>query len=103
DPRPKELVMINERVLLPVTEQGLVIPREWFGSEAEVMVRRENGLLVVEAVAAPEAAPAKAGPSGYDPNDPIWSWGSDPIDIGITDGSVNLDKYVYGDPHGTGQ
>lgn len=94
--------MLSDR--LPVTDQGVLIPKQWLGTATEVEVRRENGHIVVDAIAAPEAEPAKAEPPGYDPNDdPIWSWGSDPIDIGITDGSVNLDKYVYGDPHGTGQ
>ncbi len=93
--------MLSDR--LPVTDQGVVIPKQWLGTATEVEVRRENGHIVVEAVAPSGAEPTKAKPSGYDPNDPIWSWGRDPIDIGITDGSVNLDKYVYGDPHGTGQ
>jgi len=28
-------------------------------------------------------------------DDPIYNFGKNPIDIGITDASVNLDKYIY--------
>jgi len=30
------------------------------------------------------------------PKDPIWNLGKNPIKLGVTDASVNLDKYLYG-------
>lgn len=30
--------------------------------------------------------------------DPIWGLGSSPVDCGVTDGSVNHDKYFYDSP-----
>jgi len=29
-------------------------------------------------------------------DDPLWLIGTDPVDLGITDASVNFDEYLYG-------
>jgi hypothetical protein len=29
-------------------------------------------------------------------DDPLWLIGTDPVDLGVTDASVNLDEYLYG-------
>ena len=87
--------MISENHRLPVTDQGVVIPREWLGTATEVTVRRENGHIVVDTLNQPLADGPKDKPEDSDA--PIWSWGSDPItDDPITDGSINLDHYLYG-------
>jgi hypothetical protein len=63
-----------------VTEQGVLVPREFFGVAEEVEIRKENGVVVVL-------------PIGDE--DPIWNLGKDPITCGVTDASVNHDKYIY--------
>lgn len=71
-----------------VTDEGVVIPREWFADVDEVELRRENGRVVVDPVRIPK-------------NDPVWNLGKYPVDLdGPTDVSVNHDKYVYDDLSG---
>jgi hypothetical protein len=85
--------VLEQQSRLPVTDQGVVIPKLWFGDVAMVEVREENGRLVLS----PVDADVDKKPAPYDPNDPIWKWGSDPItDDPITAGSTNLDHYLYG-------
>jgi len=63
-----------------VTNEGLLIPKELLGSAEQVQIIEEPGRIVV--ILEPE-------------NDPIWNLGKNPIKLGITDASVNLDKYLY--------
>ena len=63
-----------------VTNEGLLIPKELLGSADEVQIIEEPGRLVV--ILEPD-------------NDPIWNLGKNPIKLGITDASANLDKYIY--------
>lgn len=80
---------------LSITENGVTLPKAWFGDATEVEVRRENGHVMVEPVQLP--APAAQPMSAYDPADPIWQLGKRTSDVKISDASVNLDKYLYGD------
>ena len=80
---------------LPVTENGVTLPKAWFGDAKEVEVRQENGHVSIEPVE--PAAPADRQMRPYDPDDPIWQLGKRTSDLEITDASVNLDKYLYGD------
>lgn len=64
-----------------VTNEGLLIPKELLGSAEEVQIVEEPGRIVV--ILEPD-------------NDPIWNLGKDPIQLDITDASVNHDKYIYG-------
>jgi hypothetical protein len=89
--------MLEQYHRLPVTDQGVVIPKVWFGEATEVELREENGRLWLFPVSHSTESPL---PAPFDPEDPIWNWGKDPVDTGITDASVNLDKYLYDDPHG---
>ena len=75
---------MNESLTAKVTEQGVVIPREWFAGVEEVEIRRENGAIVVN-------------PKVLRKDDPIWELGKHPIedDLGATDVSTNLDRYLY--------
>ena len=86
---------------LPVTENGVTLPRAWFGDATEVEVRRQNGHLVVEAVAEPVSASkpevASRAIEPYDTDDPIWQLGKRTSDLPISDAAANLDKYLYGD------
>jgi hypothetical protein len=64
-----------------VTEKGALIPRKFLKGVKEVEVRRQNGLIVVVPVGA---------------KDPIFDIGKNPVKSGVTDASVNHDKYIYG-------
>ena len=65
-----------------VSEQGIVIPKELLEGITEVDIHKHNGLIVVT-------------PVGKE--DPIYDIGKNPIKLGVTDASENLDKYIYGD------
>ena len=65
-----------------VTEKGVVIPRKFLKGIKEVDIRRRNGVIVVVPVGE---------------KDPIFNIGKNPVKLGITDASENLDKYIYGD------
>lgn len=81
---------------LPVTDEGVVLPKRWFGQAKEVVVRNENGQLKLETVASqPQATTALS--SDQSTASSIWDLGSDPImDDPITDSSTNHDQYLYG-------
>jgi len=64
-----------------VTEKGVVIPRKLLKGIKEVEIRRQNGLIVVVPVGE---------------KDPIFNIGKNPVKSGVTDGSINHDKYIYG-------
>lgn len=65
-----------------VTEQGVVLPKQWFGGATEVEIRREGNQIVV--------VPCR-------PDDPIRQLGRDPISADVDDASVNHDRYLYGE------
>lgn len=81
---------------LPVTDEGVVLPKVWFGQAKEVVVRNENGQLKLETVALqPQSTTASPGEQSKAPS--IWDLGSDPItDDPITDSSAKHDQYLYG-------
>jgi hypothetical protein len=87
--------MLEPYPRLPVTDIGVVIPKTWLGDATEVELRAVNGESVIVPVGPQAHSPAEP----YDPDDPIWQFGKNPVDLGITDGSVNHDKYLYDDPH----
>ena len=64
-----------------VTEKGVVIPRKLLKGVKEVDIRRQNSLIIV--------VPVRE-------KDPIFNLGKNPVKSGVTDGSVNHDKYIYG-------
>jgi hypothetical protein len=80
---------------LPVTENGVTLPKAWFGNATEVEARQENGHVHVEPVA--QGGPVRHEVQPYDPDDPIWQLGQKTSDLPITDASVSLDTYLYGD------
>jgi hypothetical protein len=83
-------------VRLPVSDAGVVIPKAWFGHASEVELREHDGEIVIVPV---PAAEKQADSTAFSPNDPIWSLGNVGVDIGVSDASVNLDEYLYDDPH----
>ena len=64
-----------------VTDQGVVIPREWFEGVDEVEIQKEDHQIVVVPIAA---------------DDPILALGSDPVTVQVSDGAANHDAYLYG-------
>lgn len=63
-----------------VTDQGLLIPKQFLAGIKEVEIRKENGMILI--VPLP-------------PKDPILLLGQDPIDDDVTDASVEHDRYIY--------
>jgi len=64
-----------------VTEQGVVIPKEFLEGVEEEEIRQENNLIIV--------LPTHR-------SDPILELGKDPVVCGTPDASENHDKYLYG-------
>lgn len=63
-----------------VTEQGVVLPKQWFEGVDEVEIRRESDCVIV--------APAKG-------RDSLLNLGKHPIRADVNDASVNVDSYLY--------
>ena len=66
---------------ITVTDQGVVIPKDWFPGVEEVDVEKTEDTVVVK----PNLA-----------HDPIVELGKNPVDCGIPDGSEHHDRYLYG-------
>ena len=66
---------------LKVTEQGVVIPKEFLEGVEEVEIRKENNLIVVITTIK---------------SDPIFEMGMHPVYCGVTDVSEQADTYIYG-------
>lgn len=75
-------------MIMKVTREGVTIPRRLFGEATEVDVRQEEERIVLVPVAETETGIPPAA------DDPIWEFGKNPVDLGVTDASVNLDKYL---------
>ena len=80
---------------LPVTDLGVVIPKVWFGDAAEVELRSVDGEIIVVPV-----RENQRNVEPYSEDDPIWQFGKNPIELDVTDGSINHDKYIYDNSHG---
>ncbi len=63
-----------------ISEQGLLIPKQWFEGIDEVEVSRENNVIVIVPLGA---------------EDPIRDLGKQPIAIDVNDASANHDRYIY--------
>ncbi len=63
-----------------VTEQGVLLPREWFEGVGEVEVHKENQRVTVVPVTQA---------------DPIMGFGDNPVSCNAPDGSTNHDAYLY--------
>jgi len=69
-----------------VTEQGVVVPKEFLEGVEEVEIRKENDLIVV--------VPIAVVPTNK--NDPILEFGKHPVTCGVSDASELHDRYLYG-------
>lgn len=84
--------MLSNR--LPVTDQGVTIPKVWFGDATQVELRKDQGVVVVQPLDVVPEPPPTVGP--VPPDDPLWRLCENLSDIDVTDASMNLDKYLYG-------
>jgi hypothetical protein len=66
---------------IKVTPNGLIIPEEFLEGIEEFEIRKEDGFLILIPTNEP---------------DPILELGKHPVKTGVSDGSVNHDKYIYG-------
>lgn len=64
-----------------VTENGITIPRSMLEGIDEVEIKQQGKRIVIVPV--------------VDDDDPIFRIGKNPVEGGVTDASVNLDKYIY--------
>lgn len=64
---------------IEVTEDGVLIPKNFLDGVKEVEIRKENGLILVVPLA----------------DDPIRQLGSQPVDDEAEDASENHDRYIY--------
>jgi hypothetical protein len=83
--------MLSDR--LPVTDQGVTIPKVWFGDATQVELRRDQGAVVVQPVDATMNRPTPTGPAP--PDDPLWRLCSIAIDLDVPDVSADIDRYLY--------
>ena len=88
-----------------VTENGILIPKQWLEYVEEVEIRKENEIILVipvkchlEKVHKPLSHPTKQPikPAYKETDDPIFNLGKHPIDNDLSDVSINHDKYIYG-------
>jgi hypothetical protein len=63
-----------------VTENGVLIPKEWLEGIDEVDIQRTQNMIVVVPVQA---------------DDPILNLGKQPIRLDVEDASLNHDRYLY--------
>ena len=89
-------MLVTQQLRLPVTDEGVAIPKELLGDAVEVVVSREGRNVLVKFVTADDKHNASQA-SGSNAQDSIWNLRNDPItDDPITDSSVNHDRYLYG-------
>jgi virulence-associated protein VagC len=62
-----------------VTDQGVLIPKQWFEGIDEVEIHREQDLIFIEPVTA---------------TDPVLSLGTQPIVVDVDDASLHHDRYL---------
>jgi virulence-associated protein VagC len=64
-----------------VTEQGVIVPKEFLEDVEEVEIRKQEGVVLVVPIG---------------PHDPIARLGSEPIASDVSDASEKHDRYLYG-------
>jgi hypothetical protein len=63
-----------------VTENGVLIPKEWLEGIDEVDIQKTQNMIIVVPVQA---------------HDPILDLGKQPILLDVEDASINHDRYLY--------
>jgi virulence-associated protein VagC len=67
-------------MIAKISEQGLLIPKEFFAGVDQVEIRQEDNTLRIVPIIT---------------DDPILQLGTEPIEDDITDASINHDRYLY--------
>jgi hypothetical protein len=62
-----------------VTDQGVLVPKQWLEGIDEVEIRQEHGLILIEPVAA---------------EDPLLALGAQPVISDVDDASLHHDHYL---------
>ena len=62
-----------------VTDQGVLIPKQWFEGIDEVEIHREQDIIFIEPVVT---------------TDPVLSLGTQPIVVDVDDASLHHDRYL---------
>ncbi|HEX8197603.1 MAG TPA: hypothetical protein VF571_15515 [Pyrinomonadaceae bacterium] len=65
-----------------VTEEGIMIPKQFLEGVKEVEIRKEKNYILVIPLSV---------------EDPILRFGKNPVSDEVTDASVNHDQYIYGE------
>ncbi len=72
---------MEKNLISDVTEQGLLIPKEWLIGIEKVELFKKNDIITITPV---------------EKDDPIFQLGTKPVSCKITDGSEEHDNYIYG-------
>lgn len=67
---------------LPVTNQGLLIPKELLGKSEEVELTIKGSQIII--------TPTSVSPS-------IWDLGKNPVECDVYDAAIHHDRYLYGE------
>ncbi len=73
--------ILSYHVKSDVSEQGLLIPKDWLIGIEQVEISKKNNVITI--------VPAEK-------DDPISELGKKPVSCGATDASQRHDKYMYG-------
>ncbi len=65
---------------LPVTEQGVLIPRELLGESQEVEVTQEEEKIIITTIKKTSS---------------IWELGTNPVECDVKDAATKHDYYLY--------
>ena len=102
----KDNSISKQRMRARTTEQGVAIPKSFLPNVEEVDIRKRNGVIEVAPLA--ESTLFSLSELAHDPTRkskgigedapfPLIELARNPIPVEITDASVNLDKYIYGE------
>jgi hypothetical protein len=72
---------MDRNLISNVTEQGLLIPKEWLIGVEKAEIFKKGNIITVRPI---------------EKDDPIFQLGTKPLSCGIKDGSEEHDKYIYG-------
>ncbi len=62
-----------------VTEDGILVPKQWFEGINEVEIRREHDIILIKPITAA---------------DPILCLGTQPVEVDVDDASLHHDLYL---------
>lgn len=71
---------------LKVGDRGVTVPKDMLGDVDEVVVRNEDGRIVIEPISQADRQE----------EDPLLSLGQNPVSCGGSDASENHDRHLYG-------